>query len=247
MTAGLSVFPVRNSMGQERKRPYQRTGNEGTISGTVSFVGRVPPSVRIDKTADSVCARINWYGRTEQFVVNGGRFANVLVYVKSARILDELTFEPPRTPVIIDQRGCTFIPHVAGAMAEQAIEFRNSDPTPQNVHPTPKMNSEWNRSLVTSGTAFTTRFPHSEVAIPIKDNQHPWKKVYLGVFAHPFFSVSNKNGMFRIEGLPPGKYVIAAWHEQLGEQTSEATVLSNSATIVNFSFRLPQYRDIPAR
>jgi len=72
--------------------------------------------------------------------------------------------------------------------------------------------------------------------IPIKCNQHPWMKMYLGVLPHPFFSVSDENGMFRIEGLPPGSYTLAAWHETLGEKTTEVGIGSYSQQDINFRF-----------
>src|SRR5438477_12077586 len=86
VVVGQSTFPFQTSRSQEARRTYQRTGNEGTISGTISFIGRPSRNVIIDKTADPACARINPLGRTEQFVINRGRFSNVLVYVKSAKV-----------------------------------------------------------------------------------------------------------------------------------------------------------------
>ena len=59
---------------------------------------------------------------------------------------------------------------------------------------------------------------------------------YVGVFAHPFFSISNSKGEFTIAGLPPGDYTIAVWHEQFGEQTFEVTVFPRSTQNLDIKF-----------
>jgi hypothetical protein len=38
---------------------------------------------------------------------------------------------------------------------------------------------------------------------------------WVGVFDHPFFAVTDEKGRFEIQGLPPGKYTVAVWHEKL--------------------------------
>ena len=44
---------------------------------------------------------------------------------------------------------------------------------------------------------------------------------YTGVFNHPFFAVTNDQGTFEIKNLPPGNYVIEAWHEKYGVADAE--------------------------
>jgi hypothetical protein len=82
----------------------------------------------------------------------------------------------------------------------------------------------------------TKRFTLSEIPIPFKDNQHPWKKAYVAVFAHPFFAVSDNQGAFTIEGLPPGNYTIAAWHEEFGEKTFEIAIYPGSQQSLDINF-----------
>jgi hypothetical protein len=159
-----------------------------------------------------------------------------LVYVKEGRALNEWSFETPTTPVVLDQRGCRFVPHVLGLQTKQILEIRNSDATFQNVHATPKKNPDWNQSQPPGADALTTKFRFPELALPLKDNQHPWKRAYAGVFEHPFFSVTNESGAFSIEGLPPGTYKIAAWHERFGEKTIEVVVTAGSGQYLHLSF-----------
>jgi hypothetical protein len=60
---------------------------------------------------------------------------------------------------------------------------------------------------------------------------------YYFVMDHPFFAVSNSKGQFKIEGLPPGEYTLAAWHEEFGEQETTVTVGATGSTDVDFSFK----------
>jgi len=157
----------------------------------------------------------------EEPIVRGGKVANVFVYVKDGvtadgRKLADLTFPVPDNAVVLDQRGCSFQPHVLGVMVGQTLRILNSDPTTHNVHLTPRNNPEWNQSMASGSAPLTTRLQRPEIMVPVKDNQHPWKRARVGVLPHPFFAVTGEDGRFEIRGLPPGKYTLVAWHEGEG-------------------------------
>jgi len=194
-------------------------------------------------SADPACYESNPNPHTEFFVVTDGRLANALIYVKAGTALDGLSFEPPAANVVLDQRGCFYVPRVLGVQVNQTLEVRNSDNTVQNVHPRPRNNAEWNRSQAPLSEPLMTKFTQSEIVIPFKDNQHPWKMAYVGVFSHPFFAVTNSKGEFRIEGLPPGSYTIAAWHEQLGEKTFDVTIYPGSHQSLDFVFDMADRKE----
>jgi hypothetical protein len=89
------------------------TANGATISGTIHYNGKPPAPVEIDMAQDPACS-MSGANMTEQYVVNHGGLANVFVYVKDG--LGNKVYPVTRTPVVIDQKGCRFVPHVAGAM-----------------------------------------------------------------------------------------------------------------------------------
>ena len=65
------------------------------------------------------------------------------------------------------------------------------------------------------------------------------------VFAHPFFAVSDQLGNYEIRGLPAGTYKLVAWHERLGEQEMEITVVPNESRKIDFTFEvLEKHRSI---
>jgi plastocyanin len=203
-----------------------------TINGTVKFDGTAPKASKIDMSQDPGCKGAN---EAENVVVAGGDLANVFVYVKDG--LGSRTFEPPKDPVVLDQQGCKYHPHVLGVMAGQTVQIKNDDPTTHNIHPTPKDNREWNESQPPSSPAIEKNFAREEIMLPVKCNQHPWMKMYINVVKNPFFAVTGKDGKYEIKGLPPGDYTIAFVQEKLGEQDQKVTVAAKDTKTVDQSFK----------
>lgn len=214
---------------------YQTTGDEGTITGTIDFDGAMPTERKIVMDGDSVCASAHPGGEVpDTFVVNDGKLANVFVYVKSGA--EKYTFPVPASEVELDQQGCMYTPHVVGVMANQKLKILTKDKTTHNIHPIPKINPEWNESQPAGAPPIEKSFARAEVLIPVKCNQHPWMKAYIGVVKNPFFAVSGKDGSFVLKGLPPGDYEIEAIHEKLGPQTMKVTVGPKETKAIEFKF-----------
>jgi plastocyanin len=203
-----------------------------TVSGTVKFDGAAPKASKIDMSQDPACKGMN---EAENVVVDGGNLANVFVYVKDG--LGSRTFDVPKDPVVLDQSGCKYHPHVLGVMAGQTVQIKNDDQTTHNIHPTPKDNREWNESQPPSSPAIEKNFAREEIMLPVKCNQHPWMKMYVNVVKSPFYAVTDKSGKYEIKGLPPGDYTIAFVQEKLGEQDQKVTVAAKESKTVDQSFK----------
>lgn len=216
------------------KKPYVRTGNEVTLSGTIKLTGKPTKPRRIDMSTDLVCYQVNPDPKTEDIVGNKGKLANVFVYVESVA-LDSYTFDQPGSPAVLEHKGCRYMPHVLGMRVGQPLTIVNGDPTYHNTHPVPNSNPEWNQSQSPGSPPLKKIFDRPDF-IPFKDNQHPWEEAYVGVFAHPFFAISDESGNYRIKGLPPGRYTVVVHHETLGEQTVDITLVSGEARDLSFSF-----------
>ncbi len=219
-------------------------GNEGTVTGVTAFNGTPAAPKKIDTSADPACGSKNPNLLTEDTVVKDGKVANVFVYTKDGTTADgkkigDYTFTAPSTPVALDQNGCHYAPHVMGAMVNQEISIANSDPTTHNVHFTPKSNPDWNQSQPNGAPPLKHKLARSEVLVPVKCNQHPWMKAYIGVLKHPFFAVSAEDGSFTIKGVPPGTYTVVAWREGGAtgtEKTMQVTVAANGSAKADFAF-----------
>lgn len=203
-----------------------------TVSGTVKFEGVAPKLAKIDMSQDPNCKGTN---TAENVVVAGGNLANVFVYVKEG--LGNRTFASPAEPVVLDQSGCKYHPHVLGVMAGQSVKIENSDPTTHNIHPTPKDNREWNESQAPQAPALEKSFAREEIMLPVKCNQHPWMRMFINVTKNPFYAVTGPDGKFEIKGLPPGDYTLAFVHEKLGEQDQKVTLAAKESKTLDLSFK----------
>jgi len=220
----------------QEKPNYKATGSEGIILGTISFVGTQPKPLRIDMSADPICYEVNADPTSDWIVVTDQKLANVVVYVRG-ETLDTYSFDAPSPDVTLEHNGCRYVPHVLGMQTNQTLKILNKDPTTQNTHAMPKDNPDWNQSQVPGGAALELRFRLPELFVPMKDNQHPWEKAYVGVFSHPFYSITGTDGSYKISGLPPGQYTVVAWHEKLGEQTRDLFLAGSEQRNLDFTFK----------
>ena len=206
----------------------------GTIAGRVSFEGAAPAPQPIRMSSDPNCEPHAAGARTEALVVNDGALQNVFVYVKDG--LGTLRFPIPSSPVVLDQKGCRYTPHVLGIQVGQTLEIVNSDATLHNVHAMAESNREFNMGQPVQGMRHTHTFTTKEVLLPFKCDVHNWMRAYLGVVDHPFHAVTTADGRFELKGLPPGTYTIEAVHETLGAKTQTVTIGAKETKDVAFAF-----------
>ncbi|HSD46897.1 MAG TPA: carboxypeptidase regulatory-like domain-containing protein [Pyrinomonadaceae bacterium] len=228
--------------GDTAQAPY--SGPTGTVTGVVSFNGTAPAPKKIDTSADPVCGQKNPNLMTDDTMVTDGKLANTFIYVKEGTVeggkkITDYAWSTPTSAAQLDQNGCHYAPHVLGVQVNQKISITNSDATQHNIHPTPKLNPEWNQTQANGAAPIEKSFARPEVLIPVKCNQHPWMKAYIGVMRHPFFAVSGKDGAYEIKGLPPGNYTVVAWREGGAngtEKTMQVTVPANGNAKADFAF-----------
>lgn len=226
-------------------KTYSAKGNEGTVSGVVSYSGAAPEAKKIDTSADPACTSKSPNLTTEDWAIKDGKLANTYVYIKDGTLADGSKVGDytgwPNMPAsaTLDQNGCHYKPHILGVVVNEPITITNSDPTTHNIHFTPKNNPDWNQSQPNGASPLTHKLARAEVLVPVKCNQHPWMKSYVAVSKHPFFAVTAEDGSFTIKGVPPGKYTVVAWHEGGAngtEKTMEVTVPASGAAKADFSF-----------
>jgi plastocyanin len=210
----------------------------GGVKGTCKFSDKPYRGQKLNMAVEPKCAT-HWQSagtepRDESVdMTKEGMLRNVAIYVKAG--LPEKKWDTPTTPIVLDQKGCLYSPHVFTMMAGQPITIRNSDGILHNIHAVPTKNPEFNIGQPTVGDKTDTYFKLAEVGVKFKCDVHPWMSAWACVFDHPFHTVSGDDGSFEIKDLPPGKYTIAAWHETFGEKTMEVEVSEEVAT-ADFTF-----------
>jgi plastocyanin len=210
----------------------------GMVSGTIHFSGKAPAPVKIDMSMDPVCSITGGDNFAEQYIVKGGKLANVYVYIKSGPPAAMSATAPIPAPVVMDQIGCKYVPHVMAVMHGGSVEFRNSDGTMHNIHtwPTLEGSQPIDISQGAKGAPQVKQFNQPEVMLPVRCNNHPWMNAFINVSSTPFFAVTDAEGHFSISGLPAGTYTLAAVHEKMGEQTMTVTVEPKGTAKADFSF-----------
>jgi len=208
-----------------------------TVSGTVKLEGPVPvakPNKRLE--GDQPCIALHKETpKLDTLVVDAaGGVRWSFVYIKKG--LEGKTFEPPKDPVMIDQKGCQYEPRLVGAVVGQTVNFRNSDKMLHNVHGIPFINKEFNFGQ-TEGAVNGMKFTQAEVPAKVVCNVHTWMASYVCVVDHPYFAVTDAAGKFEIKGLPTGTYTLGVWHEGLKFPDRELVVKANQS--VDFKAAAP--------
>jgi len=237
-TAGQApeTAPAPAAPAQDSPQSAQPAGPP-SITGTVTFDGTAPALPALTMDADPACHKMHSGPVPSEMLVlgAGNSMANIMVWV-SGGLPAGKTWPAPTAPVVLDQKGCQYQPHVMGIMVGQTYRILNSDGILHNIHTLPKVNRSFNRAMPATLTEATTTFDREEAIFNIKCDVHPWMSAYIGVFTHPFFSVTSADGTYTISGLDPGTYEITAWHERLGMQTASVTVAAGAPAAKNFTF-----------
>ncbi len=211
----------------------------GTISGTVSFDGKVPNLKPLSVAAEPMCVKKHATVPNEALVLGSGNtMANVVVKVIGGLPAGK-SWPAPKEPVVMDQVGCQYVPHVMGIMVGQPFKVLNSDGILHNVHALPKVNRTFNMAMPPTRKEAIETFAKAEGMFVVKCDVHPWMQSFIGVFSHPFFGVTGADGKFTIANLPAGTYEVEAWHEKLGTQKSTVTVGASDTKTASFKFAAP--------
>ena len=209
-------------------------GGTGTITGHVRYMGPTPVNPIIRMGADPRCNKLYTGKRptSPTFVVGAdGAFANVLVNLDGS-----FPAAPVSTmPAVIDQKDCQYVPRVVGARVGQTLEVRNDDPTEHNVHSASMAGNDFNTTQPIKSMPFTFKLKAVET-LRVRCDNHTWMTAFVGIFDHPYFSVSGTDGTFTIANVPVGKQTVKAWHEVMGTQTQMVDVQAGTTTTVDFMF-----------
>lgn len=217
--------------------PTALADDNAVIKGKVIFKGDKDKYKRttLDTSKDPKCAKKIG---SEQVILNDKTdpitIRNVIVSIKAGLPAGK-TWTAPKEPVVLDQNGCQYSPHVVAMMEGQELKVRNSDDTNHNVHFLPAVNDEFNKTQPKQGMEDTVKLK-TEAPFKVKCDVHPWMGAVVVVFNHPFFVVTDKEGTFEIKNLPPGKYTVEAYHETFGTQTVEVEVQTGQSVDKDITF-----------
>ncbi|HXI71237.1 MAG TPA: carboxypeptidase regulatory-like domain-containing protein [Verrucomicrobiae bacterium] len=207
------------------------------ITGVITFKGTPPAEKEITPIMDDANCSASYTKAplTHFYAVNAkGELGDVIVSLKGVTGQSTGASAPP---VVIDQKGCLYIPTIVAVQTGQKIVVKNSDSCVHNVHdkPTVPGNNESNDVQMPGGADLTYTFAKPEPFLKFQCDVHPWMFAWVTVSDSPYFAVSDKDGKFTIKNVPPGKYTVEAVHRKLGTQTLDVEV-KDAAVPANFTF-----------
>lgn len=204
----------------------------GTLEGAITLGGSLIPSpTRVTNTTDpEICGTEHSLQDIE--VSEEGRGIGSVIVALGDLSEDRIPDRPPEH-LTIDNRECQFAPHVAVATVGDSIVALNSDPMLHTTHYYGPMRG--NIALAEQGMA-VSRVASLAGLVTILCDVHGWMKAYIRVDAHPFHTVSDAEGHYRIEGIPGGSYTLELWHERLGERRVEVAVEPGRITTVDVEY-----------
>jgi plastocyanin len=212
-----------------------------TITGTVTYDGKIPALKPLAMDADPACAAKHDKPVANEMLVLGSANAmgNILVSVKSGLPAGK-TYPAPKEAFVLDQSGCQYKPHVFALQVGQPLKVLNSDGVLHNVHALPKVNGQFNMAMPATRKDAQHTFTKAEPnPFPVKCDVHPWMTSHVSIFDHPHFGVTKDDGKFTLADLPAGTYEIEAWHEKLGAKVEKVTVADGESKTVDFKFTAP--------
>ena len=242
----------------ETPKPSQPTANGesgstvevGTFSGVITYDGPMPELPLIVKRGDTkakdaaVCAAHDV--PDESLLVNsaaGHGVANVFVYLTKAPKGTQSSV--PDEPVVMDQKGCIFLPHAMLVRVGQTVLVKSDDAIPHNVHTLPVRNTGLN-SLVAPNdrVGLELIYQRSEpIPLQVKCDVHTWMRAYHLVLDHPFMAVTDSEGRFEIKDLPVGKQKFRIWHERAAylERSYEVEIKAGETKEISLTFAAEKF------
>jgi len=207
----------------------------GTIKGHIRLAGKNPGNTVIRMGVDPKCDSINAGKRVIQEAVitsADGGLKNVFV-----KLQGNFPQSPvPRQPVVLDQRGCMYVPRVIGMRVGQTLQFKNDDPLLHNVHTMSDHANDFNVGQSTAGVVSEFRPKSEEVMLRIRCDVHRWMTAYVGVVNHPYFAVTGDGGSFEIDNVPAGTQTLQLWHEVYGTLSKTVGVQAGAVANIDFSY-----------
>ena len=206
--------------------------NGGSIEGVAEFTGATVPKDKM-VTLSSETAYCGKSMPAEAYLIKDRKIKNVVVYIEE--IKSGKAF--PAEPVTLTNLKCAFEPHVIVGFKGSKFTERNDDTIFHNIHTYLNGKTMYNIGLPEKGSSVTKPLTKTGL-IEVTCDSHPWMHGYVYVSENPYAAVTDDKGSFTLDNIPPGVYVVEAWHETLGKvKLTDIKVESGKAVKVKLEYK----------
>jgi hypothetical protein len=203
--------------------------NGGSIEGVVEFTGAKVP----DDPILPLSSETKYCGQSlpaRKYLIKNRKIENVVIHMVGIKAGKAI----PADPVTVTIPKCEFVPHVAVGFKGNKIIMKTDDPVFHtfDIHASIGGKELYHVGLPEKGSAVTKTLSREGV-LNLSCYAHPWQHAYVSVFDQPYAAVTDDEGRFIINDIPPGTYSVEAWHEELGtKQILEVKVESGKMSII---------------
>jgi len=173
--------------------------------------------------------------------------ADLGAHVAQSDVSDRLTSvvyfdSAPRTaaaPVpghaVLDQRDERFVPHVLAVTTGTVVDFPNSDRIYHNVFSLSKTRP-FDLGRYAAGRSKAIKFDRPGI-VRVFCDIHSHMNAFILVFNHSFFALTDAEGRYRIDNVPPGSYNLVAWNEGVSSGPQPVVVSEGGEAELDFALR----------
>lgn len=183
----------------------------GSISGAVTFSGAVPANPKMP-----VAKNVDFCGKEMEIpvlVVNPKSKGVQWTVVYLEKVTGGTLQEKYELDMGEPKMKCDFAQHVLAIGKNKNLSMRNGDPVLHNPHTfNDKHATQFNVALSEKGQVTEKKIRAGGV-IRLQCDSHVHMNGWILSFDHGYFAVTDENGNFKLDNVPPGKYKLVAWHE----------------------------------
>ena len=136
---------------------------------------------------------------------------------KTLEIHQDLKAIPKEKKIVhVDQNPQGYVPHAVAMREGMSLNMRNKGPVPHVFKFTGFANEDFAKAMPPKKEILIEGLKTERSANQISCPPHPWEKMWLRIFNHPYYAVTDEHGRFEIKNAPAGKCRIVVWQESLG-------------------------------
>jgi hypothetical protein len=211
-------------------------GAIGKVRGTIRLDGVVP----VDTTPITVDNKVCGTHVPTAIDATATGLGDVIVWISGVTTGKAL---PINRRVELSSENCQLDPRVQATVSQSAVNVFNDDKalhtlvfleasTGDTIQRMPFFNS--------GQVVASEKLAKHAGVVEVRCVQHPWSRAFIATFNHPYFAVTENDGKFAIDSLPPGSYTLNVWHEGMKEPITQAVqVAANGEATVDLAIKLP--------
>ena len=135
----------------------------------------------------------------------------------------------------MDQRNETFVPHVLAITTGTIVDFPNSD-TSTTTSSRSRRRGRSISAAMPPASSKSVRFDRAGI-VRVFCEIHSHMSAFILVFSHPFFTMTDGEGRYRLDNMPPGTYSVMAWNEGTSSEPRPVTVPDGGVAELDFPVR----------